>query len=91
MSAKVLFLTKAADVAALSAKPILTVPLTAVATRGGKKVVYAVHENQAVEMPIVVGREFGALVEVTQGLSSGDKVITSVTEQIAGGSRIKIR
>jgi RND family efflux transporter MFP subunit len=91
MSAKVLFLTKAADVAALSAKPMLTVPLTAVATRGGKKVVYAVHENQAVETPIVVGREFGALVEVTQGLSSGDKVIASVTEQIAGGSRIKIR
>ncbi|MGA3243176.1 MAG: efflux RND transporter periplasmic adaptor subunit [Bacteroidota bacterium] len=91
MSAKVLFLTKAADVAALSAKPMLTVPLTAVATRGGKKVVYAVHENQAVETPIVVGREFGALVEVTQGVSSGDKVITNVTEQIGNGSRIKIR
>ena len=91
MSAKVLFLTKATDVAALSAKPILTVPLTAVATRGGKRVVYAAHENQAVETPIVVGREFGALVEVTQGLSSGDKVITNVTEQIANGSHIKIR
>jgi len=91
MSAKVLFLTKAADAAAPAAKPILTVPLTAVATRGGKKVVYAVRENQAVETPIVVGKEFGALVEITQGLSSGDKVIAGVTEQITNGCRIKIR
>jgi RND family efflux transporter MFP subunit len=91
MSAKVLFLAKAADAAAPTAKPILTVPLTAVATRGGKKVVYAARENQAVETPIVVGKEFGALVEITQGLSSGDKVIAGVTEQITNGCRIKIR
>lgn len=91
MSAKVLFLTKTSDAAALAAKPMLTIPLTSVATRSGKKVAYAVRENQAVETPIVVGKEFGALVEVTQGLSSGDKVIASVTEQITNGSRIKIR
>jgi RND family efflux transporter MFP subunit len=91
MSAKVLFLTKAADAAASSATPMLTVPVTAVATRGGKKVVYAVQENQAVETPIVVGKEFGTLVEVTQGLTSGDKVIANVTEQITNGSHVKIR
>jgi RND family efflux transporter MFP subunit len=91
MSAKVLFLTKAADAAALTAKPMLTVPLAAVATRGDKKVVYTVRENQAVETPIVVGKEFAALVEVTHGLSSGDKIIAGVTEQIANGSRVKIR
>jgi RND family efflux transporter MFP subunit len=91
MSAKVLFLTKAADAAASTAKPMLSVPLAAVATRGGKKVVYTVRENQAIETPIVVGKEFAALVEVTQGLSSGDKVIAGVTEQIANGSRVKIR
>jgi len=91
MSAKVLFLTKVPDAATSAAKPMLTVPLTAIATRAGKKVVYAVHENQAVETPVLIGREFGALVEVTQGLSSGDKVVAGLTEQITNGSRVKIR
>ncbi|MCX6132439.1 MAG: efflux RND transporter periplasmic adaptor subunit [Ignavibacteriales bacterium] len=91
MSAKVLFLTKAAEAAASTAKPMLTIPLSSVATRGGKKVVFTVRENQAVESSIVVGKEFGAFVEVTQGLSSGDKVISNVTEQITAGSRVKIR
>lgn len=91
MSAKVLFLTKTADAAASAAKPMLTIPLSAVATRGGKKVVFTVRENQAVESSIVVGKEFGSFVEVTQGLSSGDKIISNVTEQITAGSRVKIR
>ena len=91
MSAKVLFLTKSPAAATSAAKPMLTVPLTAIATRAGKKVVYTVRENQAVETSIAVGREFGALVEITQGLSSGDKVIAGVTEQITNGSRVKIR
>jgi RND family efflux transporter MFP subunit len=91
MSAKVLFLAKAADAAVSAAKPMLTVPLTAVATRAGRKVVYAVHENRAVEVPVVVGKEFGSLVEITGGLSSGDRVIADVTEQITSGSRVTIR
>jgi HlyD family secretion protein len=91
MSAKVLFLTAASRSEASTVKPILTVPLTAVATRNGKRVVYSVRENQAVETPITVGREFGALVEVVQGLSSGDRIISSVTEQITNGSRVRIR
>ncbi len=91
MSAKVLFLTKAVDAATSDAKPMLTIPLASVASRGGKKVVYAVRDNMAVETPIIAGREFGALVEVTQGLSSGDKIIASVTEQITNGSHVKIR
>jgi len=91
MSAKVLFLTKLADAAATTAKLLLTVPLSAIVTRGGTKVVYTVRENRAVEIPIVIGKEFGALVEVIQGLSPGDKVISSVSEQIANGSRVKIQ
>jgi RND family efflux transporter MFP subunit len=91
MSAKVLFLTKAVDAATSDAKPMLTIPLASVASRGGKKAVYTVRDNVSVETPIITGREFGALVEVTQGLSSGDKIIASVTEQITNGSHVKIR
>jgi RND family efflux transporter MFP subunit len=91
MSAKVLFLSKKSDASNTEAKAMLTVPLGSVVTRSGKKVVFAVRDNKAVEIPITIGREFGALVEVTQGLSSGDKVIAAVTETIVDGSHVKIR
>jgi RND family efflux transporter MFP subunit len=91
MSAKVLFLTKPIEAAQTTVRPILTVPLNSLATRGGKKVVYAVRENQAVEIPITVGRDVGALVEVTQGLSAGDKIIAGVTNQITDGTRVRFK
>jgi HlyD family secretion protein len=91
MSAKVLFLAKTSDPAASAATPMLTIPLTSVVVRNGKRVVYTVRENQAVETPIVVGKEFGALVEITQGLSPGDRVIAGVTEQITNRCHVKIR
>ena len=91
MSAKVLFLTKASDAGGSTSKAMLTVPLSSVATRGEKKVVYTIRDNQAVETPIVVGREFGALVEVLQGVSSGERVIAGVTDQITNGVHVKLK
>jgi RND family efflux transporter MFP subunit len=91
MSAKVLFLAAASRIEASASKPLLTIPLTSVATRNGKRVVYTIRENQAVETPITVGREFGAFVEVTQGLASGERVVGGVTEQITSGCRVRIR
>jgi RND family efflux transporter MFP subunit len=91
MSAKVLFLTKAVEAAQSTVRPILTIPLGSVATRNGKKVVYAVRDNRAVEIPVIIGRDVGALVEVTQGLSAGDKVIAGVGGQITDGTRVRIK
>jgi RND family efflux transporter MFP subunit len=91
MSAKVLFLTKAIEAAQSTVRPILTIPLGSVATRNGKKVVYAVRDNRAVEIPVIIGRDVGAMVEVTQGLSAGDKVIAGVGDQITDGTRVRIK
>ena len=90
MSAKISFLPKGAeDIAEM--KPVLTVPATAVATRNGRQVVYQMKDDQAVEVPVVVGLEMGSLVEVKQGLKSGDKIIARVDEKIEPGVKVTLK
>lgn len=91
MSAKVLFLTKTAGVPTEPVRSILTVPLNALATRDGKRVVYVVRDGRAVEIPVAVGKEFGSSTEITQGLSAGDRVIAAVNDRITQGTPVKVR
>ena len=91
MSAKTLFLTKAPAVAETSAKPLLTLPASAVATRGGETCVYAVIDNKAVEVPVKTGQTLGSLVEVLSGVEAGDRVISTVTDEIRAGVTVKVK
>jgi hypothetical protein len=91
MSSKVLFLTKTTETLPTATHSILTVPLSSVATRNGKKVVFAIRNDQAVAVPVSTGKDAGALVEITQGLSAGDRVIAGVSDRIADGVRVKVK
>jgi RND family efflux transporter MFP subunit len=91
MSSKVLFLTKTTETIPTAARSMLTVPLSSVATRNGKKVVFTVRNDQAVAVTVSTGKDAGALVEITQGLSVGDRVITGLTERIVDGLRVKVK
>jgi RND family efflux transporter MFP subunit len=91
MSAKITFLSADFTQTAASTRPVLTVPATAVATRNGRQVVYQVKENRAVEVPVVVGRPIGNLVEINQGLKEGEKVIGKIDERIHPDSKISIK
>ncbi len=91
MSAKVLFLARTSDTPKEPARSILTVPLNALATRDGKRVVYVIRDNHAVEIPVTVGKEFGSQTEITRGLSAGDRVIAAVTDRIANGTPVKVQ
>jgi RND family efflux transporter MFP subunit len=91
MSAKITFLSADFTQTAASTRPVLTVPATAVATRDGRQVVYQVKENRAVEVPVVVGRPIGNLVEINQGLKEGEKVIGKIDERIHPDSKISIK
>ncbi len=91
MSAKVLFLSKPTDAATANAKPILTVPASSVVDRNGRKVVYLVQDDKATEVPVMVGGTMGSLVEITAGLSPGDKVVEKVNEGISNGVKVKVR
>ncbi|MFH0991979.1 MAG: efflux RND transporter periplasmic adaptor subunit [bacterium] len=91
MSAKVLFLGQGSSAAQQQAKSLLTIPASAVAKRNGNAVVYIVRENKAVEVPVVLGKELGLLIEVKGGVTAGDKVISTITAQLVNGVAVKVQ
>jgi len=91
MSAKITFLSADFAQTAASTRPVLTVPATAVATRNGRQVVYQVKEDRAVEVPVVVGRPIGNLIEIKQGLKEGQKVIGKIDERIQPDSKVSVK
>ena len=70
---------------------MLTIPLNAVTTRNGKKVVFLFRNDQAVAVPVTTGKDAGALVEITQGLSAGDRVITLGQYELTDGSKVQVK
>ncbi|MEX1276512.1 MAG: efflux RND transporter periplasmic adaptor subunit [Bacteroidota bacterium] len=91
MSAKVLFLTKQTDAAEQDAKPMLTVSASAIASRNGRKVAFFVRENKAVEVSVTTGKDMGGLVEITNGLAAGDRVIGKLDDTIRDGIKVKVK
>ena len=91
MSAKVLFLSEKQKNEIKDEKPGLIVPMTSVAKRDGKDVVYLVGNEKAVEVPVTTGRRFNAYLEITSGISDGDKVIDNVTDKIRNGIKVKVQ
>ena len=90
MSAKITFLSaEFAETAAV--QPFLGLPSTAVMTRNGRAVVYQVKEDRAVEVPVVVGRRVGNLIEIQQGLKNGERVIGNVAEEIRPGAKVAVK
>jgi HlyD family secretion protein len=90
MSAKVHFFAARA-IGATDTASLLTVPASAVADRGGRSVVYVVHDGRALERPVVEGRRVGPAIAITQGLTRGALVIDSVDDRLQSGVRVKLR
>jgi RND family efflux transporter MFP subunit len=91
MSAKVLFLSDKPKDEVKDEKPALIVPMTSVAKRDGRDIVYLVKEEKAVEVPVTTGRKFNEYLEITSGISDGDKVIDKITDQIKNGIKVKVQ
>jgi RND family efflux transporter MFP subunit len=91
MGAKITFLAKDSGDDAAAAKPLLTVPAAAVAERNGRRVVYQVKGDQAVEVPVTVGQRIGALIEIKNGVKEGDKVVGKVDEKLFAGAKVAVK
>ena len=88
MSAKVSFLsekTKQED-----QTPVLTLSLSAIEDLDGKKIVYIVPDDKAVQKEITTGRLFGSYVEIISGLEEGEKIIDNLNEKIKDGVQVKV-
>lgn len=89
MSAKVSFLSEKSKEEE-DMTPVLTAPLSAVEDVGGQKIVYVIVDDAAVRKEITTGRLFGSYVEVTSGLSEGEKIIDNLNDKIKDGIQVKV-
>jgi len=91
MSAKVTFLARGADTSMVGVPAKLTVPASAVVTREGRSVVFVIRNEQVTETPVAAGSTLGTRVEITSGLSQGDRVVDRPDPALSTGTRIRER
>jgi RND family efflux transporter MFP subunit len=89
MAAKVSFLSKKLDDAALKQQPKLVVPTDALVVSNGRTVVYTVDENRARAVEVIPGAKIGNVTELKNGPSPGTKVIRNPSAELRDGSPIK--
>lgn len=69
----------------------IVIPGDAVVIRQDKTAV-ALVRNGAIQMvPVEIGRDYGPLVEITSGLREGDTVVTTVTDAVQPGVKVRTR
>jgi HlyD family secretion protein len=91
MSARVSFLAKALDAAQLQEKPKTIVPASALAERGGSKVVFVVDSGIVRMRPVQLGPVFGDGFELISGPDPGTKLVKSPAATLADGQPVKER
>jgi len=89
MSAKVMFLSKEEEASKAGSSPLLTIPLSAVATRQDRKIVLLVRNGTVSETPVTLGEVLGDRIAVREGLTTGDQVVLRADPSITTGTRIK--
>lgn len=67
----------------------LKVPVSALFRRGSNWSAYVVRGDQAVLVPVSVGRSSGTETQVTEGLKEGDEVILYPGDRVSDGQRVK--
>lgn len=88
MSAKVAFLSRSIKLG--EEKPRTVINPAAIVVRNGRNVVYVVKGSRVTEAPITVGESLGDMVEVVEGVKTGDRVAVKTLEKLKDNSRIKI-
>jgi RND family efflux transporter MFP subunit len=92
MSAKVTFLEPEKQQAApVADQPVVLVPREAVATRGGRSVVFLVREGKLVEKPVVLGTERRGQLIVKDGLAGGETLVLSPADGLANGAVVRVK
>lgn len=88
MSAKVAFLSR--ELREGEQTPFRAVPSSAIVSRIGREAVVVARGGQAEEREVRVGRRFELLVEILEGLQSGERVIVSNPARVRQGERVRV-
>jgi len=89
MSAKAAFLSRPLE--AGERRPRLAIPRAALITRNGQAFAFRLEDNRVKLTPLTLGPEMGDLVEITQGLKEGDKVVLKPPASLKDGSMVKVK
>lgn len=88
MSAKAAFLQR--HVIPEEQKPRTAVNPSTIINRGNKNIVFLVKDNSAIETIVKTGEKIGDMIEILEGIKSGDRIIAKPSDRLKNGSRIKI-
>ena len=92
MGVKVSFLDDAAPEAeAGDDAPRLLIPAAALRREGGRDVVYVVRGDLVERRAVGVGERRGDKVEVTTGLSAGERVVVEAAAELTDGARVVVK
>ncbi len=69
----------------------LTVPGDAVVVRQDRTTVAVVRDMKVQMVPVEIGRDYGPSVEILSGLHEGDHVITTVSDGVRQGAKVRPR
>lgn len=69
----------------------ITVPGDAIVVRGDRTVVAVVRDMKVQMVPVEIGRDYGPSVEILSGLHEGDHVITTVSDGVRQGAKVRPR
>jgi len=89
MAAKVAFLAREAPAGERS--PRTVVQPGAIVTRGGREVVFVVKGEKAIETGVQTGGRIGELVEITKGITAGDKVVLKPPRSLRDGATVSLQ
>lgn len=67
----------------------LTIPGDAVVVRQDRNTVAIVRDQKIQMVPVEIGRDYGPSVEVLNGLHEGDLVVTTVTDAVQPGIKVR--
>jgi RND family efflux transporter MFP subunit len=89
MSARVSFLAKPIDAAALAAPPKIVVPRSAVFDRAGGKAVWVVESGKVRLTTVVLGEPFGAGFVLQKGPPPGTRLVKEPPKDLSDGKPVK--
>ncbi len=90
MSAKVNFLAPIQRGGETHAEAVTVTPKAAVIERGKGKALFVIRGDRVAETPVTMGMSVGDSVEITGGVSAGDKVVLNPPPELKSGAKVKI-
>lgn len=73
------------------AKDMVVAPITSLLYEAEKVRVFVIEGDQAKEKPVKLGNKYGEVVEIVEGLSEGEKVVTAGQQNLSEGARVRVQ